>query len=109
MNIFEIDPTGLDLSLNGKEEKKEEYNPYCELCDCCGEDGCCSHLGCFRTLVENNKMCKYGKTYLNDAKYKVISLDNVCKFIDTLELTDQQKELFEKCFDDAYDLVYNKE
>ena len=29
----------------------DEYSPYCELCGGCGEDGCCSHLSCFRTLI----------------------------------------------------------
>jgi hypothetical protein len=42
------------------------YNPYCELCTACGEDGCCSHISCFSTLVQNPK-CKYGRTYVADA------------------------------------------
>jgi hypothetical protein len=48
--------------------KTEEYNPYCELCGGCGEDGCCSHINCFRQLI-NSPKCEYGETYLNDAKY----------------------------------------
>jgi len=45
-----------------------EYNPYCELCSNCGEEGCCSHIACFSHLVENPK-CKYGETYVKQAIY----------------------------------------
>lgn len=67
----EFDKIILD-ELNGAESdctiEEENYSPYCELCGGCGEDGCCSHLSCFRTLIENPK-CEYGKTYLSDAQF----------------------------------------
>lgn len=49
------------------EDDHEEYSPYCEICSGCGEDGCCTHTGCFRALVQTNPNCKYGKSYLIDA------------------------------------------
>ena len=49
-------------------ESMEEYNPYCELCSNCGEEGCCSHIGCFSALIENPK-CKYGDYYVRQAIY----------------------------------------
>ena len=35
-------------------------NPYCEECDACGEDGCCSGASCKKLK------CKYGETYNKD-------------------------------------------
>ena len=44
-------------------ENIENYNPYCEICSGCGEDGCCSPLNC--TMEDG---CKYGETYLKSLK-----------------------------------------
>lgn len=41
---------------------------YCKLCTGCGEDGCCSWVNCFASLIENDK-CSSGSTYLNDAMF----------------------------------------
>ena len=47
-------------------ENEELPSGYCELCGGCGEDGCCSHINCFQSLIKNPK-CKYGETYLREA------------------------------------------
>jgi hypothetical protein len=44
-------------------ENTENYNPYCEICNGCGEDGCCSPINC--TMEDG---CKYGGSYLISLK-----------------------------------------
>jgi hypothetical protein len=43
--------------------EEDDYNPYCEICSGCGEDGCCSALFC--TMEEG---LQYPNTYLRDLK-----------------------------------------
>ena len=44
--------------------ESEMNDVYCKCCTGCGEDGCCSYLGCIREAVIKNKDCRYTKTYL---------------------------------------------
>lgn len=56
------------LTLKMKDEDEDSYSPYCPLCDACGEEGCCSHIQCIRTLVESNPECEYGYAYLEEVE-----------------------------------------
>ena len=92
-------------------KKETKYSPYCKLCNSCGEDGCCSHLNCFRALIKSPK-CKYGETYLADANFVKKIYDIACDIFAKLE----QKEIssdeavveFNNGFDEAYDATYEK-
>ncbi len=46
-------------------KEDDDESPYCELCNSCGEEGCCSFIKCFRELVFQNDECKYD--YVKDA------------------------------------------
>jgi hypothetical protein len=93
-------------------EEKEDYSPYCKLCTACGEDGCCSHLACFATLIENPE-CEYGKTYLRDARYadKMANLGSniIEKLKNKLITAEEAVAEYDKGFHQIYDVVYGKE
>ena len=94
------------------DNNEEDYTPYCELCESCGEDGCCSHINCFRALVNANDKCKYGETYVREAIFnkKLATL--------TYELMQNIKEgkvdpnlvveVFNRRWNDLWDEVYDK-
>ncbi len=43
----------------------EEYkSPYCQVCDSCGEDGCCSVISC-----KQSPNVDYFEGYLEDLKF----------------------------------------
>ena len=44
--------------------EQEEYSPYCPVCTACGEEGCCSPMGCSQD--PNGDYCK---GYLKDLKH----------------------------------------
>lgn len=70
----------------------DEYNPYCELCGGCGEDGCCSHINCFRALIKNPK-CKFGETYIQDSSYtkKITEMsEQLISEVESHEITEDQ-------------------
>ena len=84
-------------------KKKSNYNPYCELCGNCGEEGCCSHIGCFSTLVKNPK-CDYGFTYVKEAILNHNTNKMVFELVDKLEKDENYtKEQFIKDFNSKYD------
>lgn len=84
-------------------KKKSNYSPYCKLCSACGEDGCCSHIGCFSALVENPK-CAYGKSYVKDAILNHNTNKMLFELIDKLEKdVNYSKEQFISDFNSKYD------
>ena len=91
---------------------EEENSPYCELCGGCGEDGCCSHLGCFRTLIQNPK-CDYGITYLKDTQFsdELYKLGyNIKEKLKNKEITADDAVIeYEKEYDLIWDKVYGKD
>ena len=93
----------------GDVESESDYSPYCELCGSCGEDGCCSHLSCFRTLIQNPK-CDYGKTYLADAMFaeKLYKLGfNIIEKLKKHEITSDEAVIeYKKEYDVIWDEIY---
>lgn len=90
-------------------QEDERRSPYCEKCGACGEDGCCSHIGCINALVSSNPDCKYGQSYLNDA------IENKMLVKLTYRLIDRSKnrsnytiEDFRNDFDKFSDRIYAK-
>ena len=83
--------------------RKSDYSPYCKLCGSCGEDGCCSYIGCFSALVENPK-CDYGKTYVKDAILNHGMNKMVFQLMDKMESdAAYTKEQFITDFNTGYD------
>lgn len=91
--------------------KKTYDSSYCELCGGCGEDGCCSYLKCFKSLIENPK-CDYGETYLKDAQFadKLYTLGfNIIQKLKNHQLTsDEAVEEYENEYDIIWNEIYNK-
>jgi hypothetical protein len=84
-------------------------SPYCEKCEACGEDGCCSYTTCFSALIEDSK-CSYGRTYLKaailDKKLVKLSFEIFSK-LEKKEITAEQAviefdEGWHKCYDSVY-------
>lgn len=88
--------------------KKSNYNPYCKLCGSCGEDGCCSHIGCFSTLVQNPK-CEYGEIYVRDAIFNNEVNNMTFELFSKLEKdTEYTKDMFISEFNIKFDELLKK-
>ena len=86
--------------MNMENNKANEV--YCNECDSCGEDGCCSHINCARVRLAE---CKYGDTYLkqimfNDAFIKALFQD--AKKV----LGKEAQEYLDFLFDRVYNEIY---
>lgn len=94
-------------------ELEENYSPYCPLCESCGEEGCCSHLHCFRALIESNPKCAYGSHYLREAIFNKRLVEFFHKMIDSItkgELNPKNiVELYNIRWNKIYDEVYEQE
>jgi hypothetical protein len=90
-------------------QEDEEYSPYCEKRSGCGEDGCCSHIGCMMALVATNPDCKYGQTYLNDARENKSLVKLVYRLIDRSKKKEGYTiEDFRNDFDKFSERIYDK-
>lgn len=109
----EFDKIILDELMGVESCNVEEENdsPYCELCGGCGEDMCCSHLMCFKTLIQNPK-CNYGKIYLTDAMFseKLYKLGfNIKEKLKNKEITADEAVIeYEKQYDIIWNEIYNE-
>jgi len=84
--------------------EKDFDNPYCTVCNSCGEDGCCPASSC--TFEEG---CKYGKGYLDDLKfgywmYKDLSRMIHNRFKDVVNIMEE----YDKIFDENYKIFYKE-
>lgn len=92
--------------------KEENYSPYCELCDSCGDDGCCSAEQCCYTLMVKKapKGCSYGGIYYNDMTFGKKLGEELYEYI--MSLPDMHvdmkdvKEKVDQIYDELYDKVY---
>ena len=90
------------------EEDEITYSPYCELCEACGEDGCCSHIICFSNLIKNPK-CKYGEIYVKEAILNKNIVKVLFELLDTLENDDKYtKKQFLTDLNYKIDLLYDE-
>lgn len=74
-----------------------DYNPYCPICDACGEEGCCSALQC-----SQHPDGKYCRGYMNDLRFGYKMYDELMKIA-----YDSHKEEIDKVFDIIWDTYYN--
>lgn len=92
--------------------KIQRYNPYCELCTSCGEEGCCSPMMCmYKCMVtERPKKCKYGSGYYDDIKFSYLLNreyeEEIYKLKEKEITTEQFLENVEKKWHEIYDIAY---
>lgn len=72
---------------------EREFSPYCEVCESCGEEGCCSVE---KSLLGHN--CKYGEWYARDVYFNNILIDELLTYI-------KENVAFA---DEVVDAAYNK-
>lgn len=84
------------------EKNEESYNPYCPICDSCGEDGCCSALNCEQS--DNGKYCG---TYLKDLQFGYRMFKDLFNLIDE-KGDDEMKKSLDELYDKNYDLTWEK-
>ena len=81
------------------EENKEEYSPYCPVCDACGEDGCCSATAC-----KQHKDGKYCQTYLKELKFGYVMYHKLLELIDEdPKYEDQVNKIWDEVWDKIFD------
>lgn len=78
----------------------EDYNPYCTVCESCGEDGCCSAMSC-----KQSPDGKYCETYLLDLKFGYLMFKDLFNLI---EKDPKYKEALDDLYDKNYDRIYKK-
>ncbi len=81
---------------------KEIHNPYCPVCEGCGEEGCCSPMMCRQD--PNGSYCQ---SYLNDLKFGYKMYNQIMEMLE--ENQEKNKEILdkiEKIFIDTYEKIY---
>jgi hypothetical protein len=86
-----------------KEKTEESYNPYCSICDSCGEDGCCSALNCKQS--NNGKYCE---TYLKELQFGYRMFKELYNLIDE-KGDEEMKKSLDELYDKNYDLTWKKD
>lgn len=81
---------------------EESYNPYCPVCEACGEEGCCSPL-----LCEQSPEGHYCESYLRDLKF-AYKMNRFFQENIYPKLSDEWKELYDKQWDKTYDKIYKQ-
>lgn len=91
--------------------KEEKYSPYCKKCGGCGEDGCCSHINCFRSLIEDDT-CEYGESYLRaamlDRDIAIMGGEVINKLENGLYDANLAVKEYHKQWEEIYDKIYTK-
>ena len=96
-----------------QENNNTDWTGYCKLCDSCGEEGCCSPIGCLRQhmIVDRNKDCDYGDRYFRDILFGYKTAQMYSAIFDDLKTGKLElKEAIElevKQWDNIYEWVYN--
>lgn len=85
-------------SKNSESMTEQEYSPYCPICTGCGEEGCCSPLGC--TMDKDGTYCE---SNLKDLKYGYRMYKELMKLF-----YDDNKEQIDKIISKVWDEVYTQ-
>lgn len=80
--------------------EEESYNPYCEVCSGCGEDGCCSAMIC-----QHSKDGAYCETYLADLRFAYLMFKDMWELVDS----EEGKKKLDEIYDKNRDLIYRQE
>jgi hypothetical protein len=83
-------------------EDKEDYeSPYCEVCESCGEEGCCS--------IEKSILghgCKYAQWYARDVYFNEMLINELLTFIQ--DNVDNADNIVSKIYNTAFDKAKEK-
>jgi hypothetical protein len=87
-----------------EEVDSDNYNPYCPVCNGCGESGCCGPINC----EPSNINCHYPLTYTADLK---LGYRGFHRFWDLLEENNWfgKKEEFMEIYDEELDKRFKDE
>lgn len=83
--------------------EQEPYNPYCPVCEGCGEEGCCSPIHCKQTPEG-----RYCEGYLRDLKFGYAMNEFFQEKI-WGRMSEELKEEYDKEWDKVYDRFYKEE
>jgi hypothetical protein len=84
-----------------KEMNEESYSPYCKICEACGEEGCCSAMGC-----QQHPDGDYCAGYLDDLKFGYIMYREIYNMVHD---DPKYKEQISKLWNETYDKIYRNE
>jgi hypothetical protein len=79
-------------------DKEKDYSPYCPICDCCGEDGCCSAAFC-----KQHKDGHYCETYLNELKFSYWMYKDLMNLVCN---DPKYKDEIDKIFDKNWEIIF---
>jgi hypothetical protein len=79
----------------------EEYNPYCKICEACGEEGCCSAICC-----QQDPEGDYCQGYLRDLKFAYAMYREIYGWICE---DPQYKDRLEILWEETYNTFYKQE
>jgi hypothetical protein len=86
------------------EDKEDHESPYCDVCESCGEGGCCSVE---KSLLGHN--CKYGEYYAKEVYYNEMLIDELLKLLESKGVCrDETGDVVIDPIGDAYDRAYNR-
>lgn len=106
MNLFKI------IKIKIQEWKDNKWNPYCELCGSCGEEGCCSPISClFKCMVEERpKKCDHGSGNAEILWFNYLLSDMYGEYTYKLKekeiTTEEYLEITEKKWHELYDIAF---
>lgn len=76
-----------------------DLNPYCKICNGCGEEGCCSPLNC-----QQHPEGEYCEGYLRDLKFSYEFYQKISEYL--CSTTKENSNKFNELFDQLYEKYY---
>ena len=102
--LEQIDKSVENFKDNTPEDDEDYENPYCEVCESCGEEGCCSVE---KSLLGHN--CKYGEYYAKEVYYNEMLIDELLKLLESNGVgRDETGDVVIDPIGDAYDRAYKR-
>ena len=91
----------LDMGYDTPEDKEDYESPYCDVCESCGEEGCCS--------IEKSILghgCKYAQWYAKDVYFNEVLINELLTFIQ--DNVDNADNIVSKIYNTAFDKAKEK-
>ena len=91
----------LDMGYDTPEDKEDYESPYCDVCESCGEEGCCS--------IEKSILghgCKYAQWYAKDVYFNEMLINELLTFIQ--DNVDNADNIVSKIYNTAFDKAKEK-
>jgi len=92
------------MEENNKSTEEENYSPYCDICESCGEEGCCSPIHC------EGHGGKYCKSNLSILKINYLAVKKFFKKFGEFKIDgDEISDLFWDVYSQLEDDFHKKE